>query len=97
MADHLESIQILNTAIIKSKEKKIDMSYEEKLHSICSTPALEAINKAISYLAETEKISRDQSAIQIIDTLKDLDTIWNDYVMMEGLEKLKSHLRDSHL
>lgn len=93
MSDSLESIQILNTAIIKVKEKKIDHSYEDRLRTLCDSPALDAINKSITYLSESENISRDQAAFQIIETVKDLDSIWNDYVLMEGIEKLKDLLK----
>ena len=89
----MESIQLLNTAIIKSKEKKIDASYEERLTKINQSPAIEAINKSISILAESQKISRDQAAIQIIDALRELDSIWTDYVTMEGIDRLKSMLK----
>ncbi|MEX0799465.1 MAG: hypothetical protein WD025_08465 [Bacteriovoracaceae bacterium] len=89
----MESIQLLNTAIIKSKEKKIDNSYEERLGRINKSPAIEAINKSISLLAESQKISRDQAALQIIEALRELDAIWADYVTMEGIDRLKSMLR----
>jgi hypothetical protein len=88
----MESIQLLNTAIIKSKEKSLNYSYEEKLNEVCNSPALEAINSAIISLSEKEKISRDQAALQIINTLRELDKIWTDYVVMEGLDRLKSVL-----
>lgn len=89
----MESIQLLNTAIIKSKEKKIDNSYEERLGKINKSPAIEAINKSISLLAESQKISGDQAALQIIEALRELDSIWADYVTMEGIDRLKSLLR----
>lgn len=92
----MDSIQLLNTAIIKSKEKKIDNSYEERLKEICKSPALTALNKAISTLAESEKISKDQASIQIIETIRELDSIWSDYVTMEGIDRLKSILRTNH-
>lgn len=89
----MESIQLLNTAIIKSKEKKIDHSYEERLNKINQSPAIEAINKSITMLAESQNISRDQAAIQIIDAIRELDSIWSDYVTMEGIDRLKSMLK----
>ncbi len=88
-----ESIQLLNTAIIKSKEKKIDASYESRLESVCKTPAMDALSKATTLLADSQNISRDQAAIQIIESVRQLDKIWNDYIMMEGLEKLKEYLK----
>ena len=92
----MESIQLLNTAIIKSKEKKIDNSYEERLNTINKSPAIDAINKSISMLAESQKVSRDQAAIQIIEALRELDSIWTDYVTMEGIDKLKNMLKGPH-
>jgi hypothetical protein len=52
---HMESIQLLNTAIIKSKEKSIDSSYEQRLKEICDSPVLVSLNKAINSLAQEEK------------------------------------------
>jgi len=94
--ENLESIQLLNTAIIKSKEKKIDSSYDERLGKLCQTPAIDALNKAINYLAEDQKISRDQSAVLLISTIRELDSLWTDYVMMEGIERLKDLLKKTN-
>ncbi len=92
ISDNHESVQLINTAIIKSKEKKINSSYEERLSEICNTAAIQALSVAISHLAEKENISRDQAAMQLVETVRELDTIWSDYVMMEGIGKLKELL-----
>ena len=89
----MESIQLLNTAIIKSKEKKINNSYEERLTKINNSPAIEAINKSVSILAESQNISRDQAALQVIKAIRELDNIWSDYVTMEGIDRLKAMLQ----
>lgn len=89
----MESIQLLNTAIIKSKEKKINSSYEERLTKINKSPAIDAINKSISILAESQKISRDQAALQVIEAIRELDNVWSDYVTMEGIDRLKNMLK----
>jgi hypothetical protein len=89
-----ESIQLLNTAIIKSKEKKVDCSYEDRLSSICKDDAITALGVAANYLSEKLNISRDQAAMQLIETIRDLDKIWNDYIIMEGISKLKKLLKD---
>jgi hypothetical protein len=89
----MESIQLLNTAIIKSKEKKIDNSYEERLSKINNSPAIEVINKSISMFSESQKISRDQAALQVIEAIRELDSIWTDYVTMEGIDRLKTLLK----
>ena len=88
-----ESIQLLNTAVIKSKEKVINSQYEQRLSDVCNRPAIESINIAIAHLAESQKISKDHAAIQLVDTIRELDNVWNDYIMMEGLGKLKTVLK----
>lgn len=96
MFENQEAIQLLNTAIIKTKERKVDSSYEDRLAHTCQTPAIEVLGKAVIELSEKQKISRDQAAIQIIETIRDLDSIWNDYVLMEGIGKLKELLRNKN-
>lgn len=93
---NFESIQLVNTAIIKSKEKLIDKSYEERLRKLNDSPALKALDKAISDYAETENVSRDQAALQVVSLIRELDKLWNDYVLMEGIDRLKEHLKNSN-
>lgn len=93
MVENQELIQLLNTAIVKTKEKRIDSSYEDRLSDTCKTPAVKALSIAIESLSETQNISRDQAAMQIVETVRELDSIWSDYVMMEGLSKLKDLLK----
>lgn len=93
----MESIQLLNTAIIKSKEKVIDRSYEDRLTRINNSPAIQAINKSISTYAESQKISKDHAAVEIIEALRELDSIWTDYVTMEGIDRLKGLLKGTQV
>ena len=86
MFENKESVQLLNTAIIKSKENRINTSYEERLAAICDDPAIKYLSQAISNLSQNEKISRDQAAIKITELIRELDSIWNDYITMEGIE-----------
>lgn len=92
----MESIQLLNTAIIKSKEKKLNQSFEERLGQVCNSPVIEILNKTISQYAEAQKISRDQAALQVVEAIRELDSIWSDYVTMEGIDRLKTLLRATH-
>ncbi len=95
ISDKQDAIQLLNTAVIKSKEKRINASYEERLAKICNSPVMNALLVAVDSLAEEEKMSKDQAAISIIETLRELDSIWNDYVLMEGIGKLKDMLKNN--
>ncbi|HAZ14112.1 MAG: hypothetical protein A2X86_02900 [Bdellovibrionales bacterium GWA2_49_15] len=94
MLDNRELVQLLNTAIIKTKEKN-HTSYEERLKEACSRPAIKALGVAVAHLSESEKISCDQAAILIIENIKELDRIWADYVTMEGIHNLKTILKSS--
>ncbi len=93
MIDNQECIQLINTAIIKRKEKKIDTTYEDRLSKVCQSNALKALSIAISELAKEENISNDQAAIQIVDAVKELDQVWTDYVLMEGINNIKRMLK----
>ncbi|MCP4913655.1 MAG: hypothetical protein GY909_11115 [Oligoflexia bacterium] len=93
LADNQELVQLLNTAVVKTKEKKIDSSYEERLSEVCQSNAMKSLAVAISHLSDSQKISRDQAAMEIVETIRELDSIWSDYVMMEGLTKLKDVLK----
>jgi len=94
MSDNNQAmIQLLNTAIVKSKEKRIDISYEERLAKTCGSEAVESISVAIDHLAQKLNVSRDQATMQIVDVIRELDTIWNDYLVMEGLSNLKDSLK----
>lgn len=93
----MESIQLLNTAIIKSKEKKISHSFEERLLKLNNSPVIEHLNKSIAQLSESQKISKDQAALMVIEAIRELDSIWSDYVTMEGIDRLKSLLRTNNV
>ena len=79
MNPNSDSIQLLNTAIIKSKEKKINIAYEQRLKNICESPVITALEKAIVHLADSEKISRDHFLIKLI-ALKDIFNITTGFI-----------------
>lgn len=94
MSDKQDAIQLLNTAVIKSKEKRINATYEERLSKICQSPVMDALLVAVDHLSEDQKISKDHASVQLVETLRELDSIWNDYVLMEGIGKLKELLKN---
>jgi division protein CdvB (Snf7/Vps24/ESCRT-III family) len=95
MSGKQDAIQLLNTAVIKSKEKRINAGYEERLAKICNSSVMNSILIAIDHLAEEQKMSKDQAAISIVETIRELDSVWNDYVVMEGIGKLKDLLKNN--
>lgn len=88
-----DSVQLINTAIIKSKENRLESNYEDRLTEICKRPAMRAISEAITFLSEEQNISRDQAAINIVESVKELEKVWEDYVLMEGINNLKNILK----
>lgn len=85
-------IQLMNTAILKCKEKDIDLQYEERMNEVSNSPAMSALGVAAKQFAEQQNVSYDQAMIEIFKAVKSLDSIWSDYLMMEGLGQLKKSL-----
>ncbi len=84
--------QLLNTAIVKSKEQTVRSNFQERLQTVCQSKVMESIGVAAKHLADAENISYDQAMTQIITTFRELDSIWSDYVTIEGLSRLKDML-----
>ena len=87
-----DAIRLLNTAIIKSKDKELTAPFEERLSRTCGLPAVRSLIVAIAHLSETERMSMDQAAMGIVEAIKELDGIWGDYVMTEGMGRVRSSL-----
>lgn len=90
----METLQLLNTAIIKRKEKSIRANYEERLRSLQDSPALDILQKAIIQLSEQKNVTRDQAALMVIETVNELECIWSEFIAAEGIDKLKDILKD---
>ncbi len=90
----METLQLLNTAIIKRKETSIRANYEERLRSLQDSPALDILQKAIIQLSEQKNVTRDQAALMVIETVNELESIWSEFIAAEGIDKLKDILKD---
>lgn len=83
-----ELTRILNTAVISTHAKKAqDLSQE--LNILIHTPEFKAILGAIRQVSIEQNISEKLSAEKLVETFRNLDKIWNDYVFLEGIEKLR--------
>lgn len=89
----METLQLLNTAVIKRKEKIIRANFEERLRNLQDSPALEILQKAIAQLAEQKNVTRDQAALMVIETIHELENIWSEFIAAEGIDKLKNVLK----
>ncbi len=96
LTENQDFAQLINTAIIKTKEKKLKHSYEDRLAKACHSPVIASLGVAISHLAETQNLSNDQAAIMIVETVRELNSVWEDYISMEGINHLKNLLKTNH-
>jgi len=90
----METLQLLNTAIVKRKELKLKPDFEERLRVLNESPVIEVLHKAIIQLSDMQKVTRDQAALMIVETMHELEMVWDDYIAIEGVDKLKSNLQN---
>ena len=54
--------------------------------------SFQAILGAIREHAAANDIPEELAAEEIVQTFRDIDRVWDDYIFQEGLNKLKGHL-----
>lgn len=80
--------QIFNTALVSShSEAKPDSANE--IHQLMESPGFGAVLQAIQLLAGEQGISEIEAAREIIRTFRRMDRLWTDYLVSEGVERLK--------
>lgn len=80
--------QIFNTALVSShSETKPDSANE--IHSLMESPGFGAILQSIQLLAGEQGISEMEAARELIRTFRQMDRLWTDYLISEGVERLK--------
>jgi hypothetical protein len=84
-----ELTRVFNAALLSTQsDRKRDFANE--LYQLVETPAFECILGSIRSLARTTGVSERQAAEQIILTFRRLDSVWSEYVMQEGLDRLRN-------
>lgn len=84
-----EFARIFNTAIISTHAESVkDLSGE--LMDLIAQPPFQAILNAARLLASEQNLSAKQATEEVIKTFRKVDQIWNAYVFLEGVGKLKS-------
>ena len=63
-----------------------------KLNELVQAPAFLSILKAIREYAIAANVPEEQAAEEIVQTFRRIDTVWDDYIFQEGLDKLQGHL-----
>lgn len=80
--------QIFNTALVSSHaESKPDAAGE--IHMLMGSPGFGAILQAIQLLAGDQGISEIEAARELIRTFRRMDRLWTEYLVSEGVERLK--------
>ena len=87
-----ETIQLINTAILKSRDLKIDTDLQERMTKISESPVMTILDSAFDEYSKKQKTTKDQAAFQIISTIRELDDIWTQYLLLEGSDRLKEKL-----
>jgi hypothetical protein len=80
--------QIFNTALVSShSETKPDSANE--IQSLMESPGFGAILHSIQLLAGEQGTSEIEAARELIRTFRRMDRLWTDYLVSEGVERLK--------
>ncbi len=88
----METLQLLNTAVIKHHERSIKANFEERLRALQDSVALEILQKTIVQTSTQKNITRDQAAFLVVEAIAELKSIWSEYIAAEGIDKLKTAL-----
>ncbi len=80
--------KVLNTAIVSTRIE-IPRNLSHELKGVMQTPAFRAILKATHDLANRQQLSERDAAEQIVRTFRKLDELWGEYLIREGVEKIK--------
>jgi len=85
--EHL--IKMINGAIVASYKERSQEKSAHELQRLLTGPAMGAILRATRTLATEQQIPEAESAALIVQTFQKLDKIWSDYLIQEGLEKIR--------
>ena len=80
--------QIFNTALVSTHSEESRDS-ASALYKLMEERAFGAILQTIQSYAKEDGISEVESAREIIRTFRKIDQIWRDYLIQEGVDRLK--------
>jgi len=81
--------QIFNTALVNTRAEE-QTEVTEELYRLMELPAFACVLKAIQSLASEQGASEIDAARDVIRTFRRVDRIWSEYLIQEGVERLKS-------
>lgn len=81
--------KIFNTSLITTRSpSKRDLSAE--LYELTQSAPFKILLTAIKQLAILQNISEKQAAEVLIKTFRKVDTVWEEYIFQEGLDRLRN-------
>lgn len=80
--------QIFNTALVSSRADSKPNSAGE-IQTLMEAPAFASILQSIQLLAGEQGISEIEAAREVIRTFRKMDLLWTEYLVAEGVERLK--------
>ena len=84
-----ELIRIFNTALIATQAEPT-RDFTSKIYELMETPAFRAILSTVRQYARLQGLSERQAAEQLIQTFREMDSVWRDYVFQQGVDRLKN-------
>jgi hypothetical protein len=79
--------KIFNTTLVTSQTKE-NKQLAPALFAISETSAFRSILQAVTQHALIHGISEKEASLEIIRTFRELDQLWQQYILEEGLAKM---------
>ena len=64
--------------------------FAAELKSLTESTGFKAILSAVKQLSQVHGLTEKEAAEKIIETFKQMDQLWCEYVSQEGLEKIRT-------
>lgn len=82
--------QVFNSALVTTRSEEISSSTAE-LYRLIEQSAFGAILNSIQTHATEKGISEVEAAREVIQTFRKIDSIWTQFLLSEGVERLKQN------
>lgn len=82
--------QVFNSALVTTRSEDNAQSTAE-LYRLMEQPAFGAILGSIQSFASEKGISEVEAAREVIQTFRKIDVIWTQFLLSEGVERLKQN------
>lgn len=82
--------QVFNSALVTTRSEEINSSTAE-LYQLIEQSAFGAILSAIQTYASEKGVSEVEAAREVIKTFRKIDSIWTQFLLSEGVERLKQN------